>query len=81
MEKKINSYDEIATLIGRQRKIGNVFVDIFDSGVGGRYRAFITTTDCNFMIETPLTIEPEGIVTFYERILPDVYAAYKESLI
>lgn len=74
------TYEEVGAMIGRQRKIGNIYLDIYPSGLGGRYQAFITTPTLNHFVETPETVRIEGIVTFYERIHPDVYEAYKNNV-
>lgn len=79
MNDEMLTYEEVGALIGRQRRIGNIYIDIYPSGLGGRYQAFITTPDVNLFLETPITVRIEGIITFYERIHPDVYAAYKNG--
>lgn len=47
-------------------------VNISASGLGGRYQAEIETPFFNTMIETPPTVDCEGILSFYARLAPEL---------
>lgn len=47
-------------------------VNISTSGSGGRYQAEIETPFFNTMIETPPTVDCEGIMSFYARLAPEL---------
>lgn len=59
-------------------KYGKIKVSIDQGGIGCRYRAFIETPTYNTMLETPDLVDKEGILSFRERIIYDIYRIYKE---
>ena len=73
----MNIIDTIRTGLGQGKTVfGPIKVSIDTGGIGGRYRAFIQTPDYNTMVETPDTVNKEGILSFYDRLTPALAEEY-----
>lgn len=62
-----------------QRKFGNVTIDIFKDGYGGRYNAYLKAPGITKIVGTPATVGTEGIITFRDRLLTETYGFIKDN--
>jgi hypothetical protein len=81
-QTKVPSLDAIkeGLVRGRRQWPGGVSVDINNSGPGRRYVAQVTAPKYNTQFATPATADTEGLLSFLDRVVPDIHRVITEAL-